>query len=51
MDTNKRTPYETPETRVLEVKAEGVICQSGGDNDLILPPGYGDEFDIFHLFF
>ena len=31
----KNTNYESPETKVMEIMAEGVLCQSG-------VPGYGN---------
>ena len=31
----KNTNYESPETKVMEIMAEGVTCQSGA-------PGYGN---------
>ena len=33
MEMNEKLLYETPSTMVVEVKFEGVICQSGGTED------------------
>lgn len=41
---NGKELYEAPVTLVLEVKFEGLICQSGGDQYTI--PGYGDSLEI-----
>jgi hypothetical protein len=45
METKHKELYETPETEVLELKSEGVICTSGDVIDPLDPfvPG-GDPF-------
>lgn len=37
MEAKNKVSYETPAMRVLEVKAEGIICQSGDRSGY---PGY-----------
>lgn len=37
--------YEAPETTVLELKFEGIICQSGELPGMPGYPGGGDPFD------
>ena len=39
--------YETPTVQTLDVKLEGVICQSGGG--LNPPGGYGNGGDPFGI--
>lgn len=33
MEDNHILPYEPPVTEVIEIKSEGIICQSGGLDD------------------
>ena len=33
MEMNEKQLYEVPSTMVVEMKFEGVICQSGGTED------------------
>jgi hypothetical protein len=39
METKRYEFYEAPTTTVVELKFEGIICQSGGD-----PQDYSDPF-------
>ena len=39
METQPKAPYTAPETEVLEVRTEGIICGSGGLNDYNTQPG------------
>ena len=40
MKTKKKSFYETPESVVLEVQSEGIVCASPGDYS-----GFGKEQD------
>lgn len=41
METKRKDLYETPSTKVFEVKQEGIICASGGTEQF----GSGDSYD------
>lgn len=44
MDTNNKEVYEAPTILVVEVRAEGIICQSGDMNSPGDYPNGGNPF-------
>ena len=43
MDTKQTQLYETPAVRIVEIAAEGVVCQSGGTERFTTGNSYGEE--------
>ena len=44
MKTKQKTNYETPQSRVFELRAEGVLCASGETEPFSNGNSYGDSF-------
>ena len=43
MDTKLTQLYESPAVRIVEIAAEGVVCQSGGTERFTTGKSYGEE--------
>jgi hypothetical protein len=43
METKRKELYEMPSSLILEIKIEGMICESGGEEDR---NNYGYRYDI-----
>ncbi len=41
---NNKQPYESPQVEMVEIKAEGMVCASGGDPKPYSNP-FGDELN------
>ena len=44
MEEKRKVLYEAPSTAVVEVKVEGIVCQSQDPQQFTIP-GYGDAED------
>lgn len=42
--TDSQKAYKAPQAKVIEVNIPGVLCQSGGINDLGIDPDGGGSF-------
>lgn len=43
MDTMQTRFYESPAVRIIEIAAEGIVCQSGGTEKFTTGNSYGEE--------
>ena len=43
MDTKQTQLYESPAVRIVEIAAEGVVCQSGGTEKFTTGKSYGED--------
>ena len=37
--------YVSPEVKTVEIKAQAIVCQSGGINSMTIDPDGGEEFE------
>lgn len=37
--------YVSPEVKTVEIKAQAIVCQSGGINSMTIDPDGGEDFE------
>ena len=45
MKKEEQTLYVSPKVKTVEIKAQAIICQSGGINSMTIDPDGGEDFE------
>ena len=45
MKKEQQTLYVSPQVKTVEIKAQAIVCQSGGINSMTIDPDGGEDFE------
>ncbi len=45
MVNEQKDLYVSPEVKTVEIKAQAIVCQSGGINSMTIDPDGGEDFE------
>ena len=45
MVNEQKKLYVSPEVKTVEIKAQAIVCQSGGINSMTIDPDGGEDFE------